>query len=282
MKKKNTNPFFWFFIMFASVALIGFGFTPAMADSGAYGDVESEGSFEVLDEFEGEDVDDPEGDGTFGANSQATWLAAQQFDPMDSGMVWNRGPFGIGSFRCRTAGGTFWFDANFGLPSGARLSIARMFYDDNRNPERIYLFLTRTAVNESPGGAASVTFIGPSGGVSSAVGINRWGNVAISTNTTIANRRNIYSARARIENGVCLIGVRLFWNRQQGPAGGQVFQDVPASNQFFRSINNMYRSGITTGCPFPFYCPKDNVTREQMAAFFARALGLHWAYSSGF
>jgi hypothetical protein len=55
-------------------------------------------------------------------------------------------------------------------------------------------------------------------------------------------------------------------------SGGQIFFDVPSSNQFFQAINNMYRSGITTGCPYPFYCPKDNVTREQMAAFLVRAV----------
>ena len=271
MKKKNTNPFFWFFIMFASIALIGFGFTPAMAqsDSGAYGDEETDESYDALDEFEGEDLDSLEGDETFGSSSQATWLAAQEFDPMDSGMTWNRGSGGIGSFRCRTAGGTFWFDAPIRLPSGARLTIARMFYDDFSATSRITLWLTRTAVSESNGVSAAVTYVGPSGGVSSAAGTNRWGNVAINPNTTIANRYNIYSARARIETGTCLIGVRLFWNRQQAPAGGQIFNDVPGG-QFFQSINNMYRSGITTGCPYPNYCPKANVTREQMAAFFAR------------
>ena len=281
MKKKNTSPLFWFFIMFASIALIGFGVTPAVADSGAYGDVEEEGSFVVLDEFEGEDLDAMEGDETFGSSSQATWLAAQEFDPMDSGMTWNRGSGGIGSFRCRTAGGTFWFDAPIRLPSGARLTIARMFYDDFSATSRIILWLTRTAVSESNGVAASVSYIGSSGGVASPTGVRRWGNVAINTGTTIANRYNIYSARARIETGTCLIGVRLFWNRQQAPAGGQIFNDVPGG-QFFQAINNMYRSGITTGCPYPNYCPKANVTREQMAAFFARALGLHWAYSSGY
>jgi hypothetical protein len=287
MRNRTRKPFVWLIVTLCSAALIGLFFAPALADeavddSGATFDVEMDEDSVILDDFEGADLA-VEGDESFGRNFQSTWLAAQEFDPMDSGMTWNRGPFGIGSFRCRTGGGNLWFDANFGLPSGARLTIARMFYDDNVNGQRIYLFLTRTRVSEAPGVAPTVTFIGPSGGVSSPDGISRWGNVPITTNTTIANRLDIYSARVNIGTNTCLIGVRLFWQRQIRTGLSNPFSDIGGLPQEFQdSIKALAASGITTGTTPTTYSPFQSVNRGQMATFLARALGLYWDYNTGY
>ncbi|HEX2403230.1 MAG TPA: S-layer homology domain-containing protein, partial [Acidimicrobiia bacterium] len=51
------------------------------------------------------------------------------------------------------------------------------------------------------------------------------------------------------------------------------FNDVPDSNQFHESIAWMKDNGITVGCNPPAnteYCPEDNVSRQQMAAFMRR------------
>jgi hypothetical protein len=51
------------------------------------------------------------------------------------------------------------------------------------------------------------------------------------------------------------------------------FNDVPNSNPFHSSISWLAENGITIGCNPPSnsnFCPKDNVTREQMAAFLHR------------
>lgn len=55
----------------------------------------------------------------------------------------------------------------------------------------------------------------------------------------------------------------------------QRFTDVPPSNPFFNDIEALAASGVTSGCTSTTYCPKSNVTREQMAAFLNRlgALG---------
>jgi hypothetical protein len=50
---------------------------------------------------------------------------------------------------------------------------------------------------------------------------------------------------------------------------------VDDGNSVFESdINRLAASGITTGCTASTYCPSENVTRGQMAAFLARALDL--------
>jgi hypothetical protein len=53
------------------------------------------------------------------------------------------------------------------------------------------------------------------------------------------------------------------------------FSDVPTSSTFHDDIDAIRDAGVTTGCSSGKYCPKDFVTREQMAAFLNRlgALG---------
>lgn len=55
------------------------------------------------------------------------------------------------------------------------------------------------------------------------------------------------------------------------------FGDVPTSHLFFQQIEALVASGITAGCGGGDFCPNDPLTRGQMAAFLAKALGLHWA-----
>lgn len=51
------------------------------------------------------------------------------------------------------------------------------------------------------------------------------------------------------------------------------FADVPTNNQFYTEISNIAFRQITLGCGGGNFCPTDNVTREQMAAFIMRSLG---------
>jgi hypothetical protein len=56
----------------------------------------------------------------------------------------------------------------------------------------------------------------------------------------------------------------------------QRFNDVPPANIFYNFIDRMAVLNITQGCSTspPLYCPADNVTRAQMAAFLVRAFSL--------
>jgi SpoIID/LytB domain protein len=63
------------------------------------------------------------------------------------------------------------------------------------------------------------------------------------------------------------------------------FVDVPRGSTFENDINRLAAAGITMGCNPPRndrYCPKDLVTRDQMAAFLVRAKGLTNANHPGF
>lgn len=52
------------------------------------------------------------------------------------------------------------------------------------------------------------------------------------------------------------------------------FTDVPSTHLFYTEISNIAARQITLGCGGGNYCPNDNVTRGQMAAFIIRALGI--------
>jgi hypothetical protein len=77
-----------------------------------------------------------------------------------------------------------------------------------------------------------------------------------------------------------LLGVRIFYQLEiSPPPAAATFGDVQTSHPFFPFIEALVAAGITGGCSEspPLFCPDGVVTRKQMAAFLARALGLHWA-----
>lgn len=72
---------------------------------------------------------------------------------------------------------------------------------------------------------------------------------------------------------------RLYWQRQVSPAPATAtFGDVPPSHPFFRVIEAFAASGITTGCGGGNFCPDGVVTRQEVAKFLARALGLSYSF----
>jgi hypothetical protein len=52
-----------------------------------------------------------------------------------------------------------------------------------------------------------------------------------------------------------------------------LFDDVDNSSPFHGNISALALSGVTAGCGGNNFCPGDNVTREQMAAFMTRGMG---------
>jgi hypothetical protein len=68
--------------------------------------------------------------------------------------------------------------------------------------------------------------------------------------------------------------MRAFANANPHLTGTWLFSDVPAGNTFEADIINIAIADITRGCGGDRYCPKDPVTRAEMATFMVRALGL--------
>ncbi len=53
---------------------------------------------------------------------------------------------------------------------------------------------------------------------------------------------------------------------------GDSFSDVPRSQPFYKKIETLLHSGITTGCNATQYCPATGVSRDQMAIFIAKGI----------
>lgn len=74
--------------------------------------------------------------------------------------------------------------------------------------------------------------------------------------------------------GALLIAVAIAF--PLGVLAAATFSDVPESHPFYNDVEAVAAAGVTTGCGGGKYCPDDNVTRAQMAAFMNRlgALGV--------
>jgi len=71
--------------------------------------------------------------------------------------------------------------------------------------------------------------------------------------------------------------VDIWWSRQVSPAPHfATFADVPPNHPFFQVIEALAKSGVTSGCGNNNFCPSAPVTRQEVAKFLVRALGLAW------
>jgi hypothetical protein len=115
-----------------------------------------------------------------------------------------------------------------------------------------------------------------SGGV---VGCGRFSTELSSFALTVDNDTNSYSVQARTgaDATVALRAVRAYYKLQISPAPASAsFTDVPVGHPAFQVVEALKASGVTQGCTATEFCPNQAVTRQQMATFLARALGLHW------
>ena len=173
------------------------------------------------------------------------------------------------------------FVAAINIPAGARiLSIDVQGCDGSGAGE----LKARLFSNTTTSGVQSET---DHGGVSTG-GVAAPGCGFFSANfaspVTVDNQHRTYYVQ--VEHGTVTDGtirfsaVRLYYQLQVSPAPAVAsFDDVPTGHPFFSVIEALVAAGITTGCSAapPLYCPDGVVTRKQMAAFIARALGLHFA-----
>jgi len=97
---------------------------------------------------------------------------------------------------------------------------------------------------------------------------------------TIDNKSGTYFVVAQnntFDGTTSVAAIRVYYRLQVSPAPATAtFGDVPSTNLYFRAIEALAASGITTGCGGGNFCPGQYVTRGELAKFLANALGLHW------
>ncbi len=84
---------------------------------------------------------------------------------------------------------------------------------------------------------------------------------------TVSGTRPLQHWDANFSEGLSIGSITKTWKLHVGDS----FPDVPASNQFYGFIENLFHNGITGGCVGGNYCPTNSVTRAQMAVFLMKA-----------
>lgn len=274
MKTREINPFFWMVVILCSVALIGLGGSPALAQDS---DVGNDGSFaleelpEILGDGTVETVEGEmpaEADESFGRNTQATWFGSFKCFPTNSNEDWTSNSL----FQIyNTAGNGIWY-CPIQLPSGARVTQVSWYYWDNTFSN----LNLRFGRNNSQTSVSTLFNTTPN--VSGNYFVTTW-----FTAQTIANGGGWYWACFDLPTAsganARYWGIRVLWNRQIRTGLPNPFSDIGGESfDFQNSIKALAASGITVGFPDGTFRPDFFVTRGQFAAFFARALGLYWAY----
>lgn len=204
----------------------------------------------------------PEEFGTAGLT--ITTIGGASFFPESSGGFYAD----IGSLRA--SNGTATLRAAVSLPSGVSVERISLLGCDFDNVNDVTATLFRCPANGNGCVVAMATVNSSVGGCGPFE--------ATPTPFTIDNNGQYYWIRVEHTNGfdASLGAVRLHWRRQVSPAPqNATFSDVPTTHVFFRFIEALVASGITSGCAPGQFCPAQPVTRGQMAAFLAIALGLH-------
>jgi hypothetical protein len=174
----------------------------------------------------------------------------------------------------KTADFGYWY-ANGHLPTGSVLTYVELDYCDSNPTEDVHL--TVIDCNYLGADCHDLKVLSSSDG-SSECGF-------VSANLTSLNyrmdafHRQILVAVETLssDSSTKFLGAYLGYRLQiSDPPATPTFTDVPASHPYFRAIEALAASGITGGCGAGNFCPNQNVTRGEMAAFLARALGLHF------
>ena len=200
------------------------------------------------------------------------WIPAEAFFQR-GGSSWEYIP-GSGGY-IRRDGGNRWFMTPVNLPSGVEINNIQLWCYDNFADENIRFWYMKINVDTNTmdqvlGGSTSGT---P-------------GYTRISFDPYMADPQlhvfdnyhiyNIYVDMSASTNNLQFRGVRISYSRRiSAPPSVATFSDVSTTMQFFPYIEALAASGITTGYSDGTFRPNQAVTRGQMAAFLARALGLH-------
>jgi len=164
------------------------------------------------------------------------------------------------------------------LPSGALMQYLRVYYYGNDAGLQISAGLFKTA------SSGTFTLIADATPVPTAAGAT-WQEFG-PFNEVVDNAPgtgNTYSFLAILpRSGTSLTKIYkiyVYYTLQVSPApASATFSDVPVGAFAFQHIEALAASGITSGCGSGMFCPNNNVTRAEMAVFFAKALGLHFPY----
>lgn len=226
-------------------------------------------------------------EGSAGLKVQVKWVAPQEFQRVQEES--DDSDWGYESDLELYDDGDNWdarWRAQLNLPDGARIVNARWYLYDNcgDDPDENSIDVWIGRVRPDAGGPTSwdqicyaETFT-DSGYTSLLCDFN------VPNNRTIRNNNYYYVAALEFDTDDCsdrnqrFSGLKIMYRLQISPApASHTFNDVYPGQWYYQAVEALAASGITQGCDPHNFCPDRAVTRAEMAAFLARALGLYWA-----
>ncbi|HEY7111780.1 MAG TPA: S-layer homology domain-containing protein [Thermoanaerobaculia bacterium] len=164
------------------------------------------------------------------------------------------------------------------LPSGANIQYVDVYYNDTDGD---YDLSAKILAASGSGPSADLV---PIGDIASSSGSSGKGYASSPSFAYTVNNDVQYNGGSQLIVQVTLpsssLGfkaVDIWWTRQIAPAPATAtFGDVPTNHPYFRVIEALAASGITSGCGGNNFCPNGTVTRQEVAKFMVRALGLYW------
>jgi len=206
-------------------------------------------------------------------------IPAAAFSPVSTGVSFAR-DFTNGYLYCsgNTTGVTTVFWAPVSLPTGSLIGFVDLYYYDADASRD----MVATLVAHS--GSLTLTSLG----FATSTGNPGYGYAFSSQFSYVVNNDVYYGGGAQLAvvisvpagaetSNLEFKAVDIWWTRQISPAPATAtFADVPTNHPFFRVIEALAAAGITSGCGGNNFCPNGTVTRQEVAKFLVRALGLYW------
>ena len=209
---------------------------------------------------------------TYGTTSTTVLtLNSYFFSPNDSSTAYTYSPVNGGMY---VTSGHPVLGHTVDLPEGALVTSIELDGCDNDNAGSLTLYFSKCSVG---GPCTDLTAVGTL--TADTPGCGRF-PLTLSSPVTIDNLNNSYFTYVIPEGGdnAAFHAVRIYYKLQVSPAPATAtFADVPTSHTYFRAIEALAASGITSGCGGGNFCPSQTVTRGELAKFLANALGLHHA-----
>jgi len=221
------------------------------------------------------------------AHTSFVRVSGVAFFPGSSTVSYNT--FGTGRYSFN-GGNLGIFAAPLQLPAGARIVYLELDYEDGSASAAEYGSLERCDLSDNCTGYPSAG-VGPGdcltpgylcSGTSATPGFSNVSVDLTSENLIVDNVNYAYTLRAgnlSLDGSTEILGMLVGYVLQVSPAPAvATFTDVPTNDFAFQFIEAFNSAGITAGCNASpaMYCPDRNVTRREMAVFFAKALGLQF------
>ncbi len=165
--------------------------------------------------------------------------------------------------------------SGFSLPEGALIDFFVLYYDDTDPSFQVDLSVYRlTGFDNATAGVENLAVVSSDTNTGKNYKLSGLVGHTVNNSAFLGGGQYILEVECGSPN-TGFKAVEVWWERQMSPAPAvATFADVPTSHPFFRAIEALKASGITSGCGGNNFCPDQPVTRGEIAKFLTRALGL--------